>query len=153
MTKVIEVEGIGKVEVEFSLKANREIQIKGKDVLVRMKEFPPQSTPGAGYIVSSMLLITRDGTKHISDGAMSVVFEEALKPPIKEGMTRYTSDEVVQAWIASGKNLVDLVEEVIEYFRELYPIGQTMARPPAKETSPSRSKSSGKPSKEPASES
>jgi hypothetical protein len=52
MTKVIEVEGIGKVEVEFSLKANREIQIKGKDVLVRMKEFPPQSTPGAGYIVA-----------------------------------------------------------------------------------------------------
>ena len=149
MSKVIEIEGIGKVEVEFSLRANREIQIRGKDVLVRMGEFQKQSTPGTGYIVNSMLLITRDGTRHINDGIMSVVFEEALRLPIKEGMVRYTVDEMVQAWITSGKNLIDLVEEIIEYFREIYPIQQMMVRP---ERNTSQSKTSGKRSKESESE-
>ena len=115
-SKILEVENFGKVEIDFSLKANRQIQTNGTQALVAMRAMQPGVVAMTGYFVDGMVIRPAKGEPVPNDSMIDVVFSAALKLP-----TGKTPDDLIEAWIESGRDYMELVDEVRAYFHARYP--------------------------------
>jgi hypothetical protein len=119
-SKILEVENFGKVEINFNLKANRQIQVEGTPVLVGMRVMQRGYVASTEHFVNMMVIRPAKGEPVPNDSMIDVVFSAALKLP--EGKT---PDELIEAWIESGRDYMELVEEVRAYFHVRYPRRET----------------------------
>lgn len=115
-SKTLEVENFGKVEIDFSLKANRQIQMNGTQALVAMRVMQPGVVAMTGYFVDGMVIKPAKGEPVPNDTMIDVVFSAALNLPKGK-----TSDDLIEAWVESGRDCMELIEEVRSYFHVRYP--------------------------------
>lgn len=117
---IFSVDGFGDVEVNFSLRANRQIQKEGTKELTEMGLMESGTVASVGYFVNSMVFRTQQpGTKQVvvnpNDAMIDIVFKHALKLPEGKDV-----DDLIDAWMETGEGYVSLAIKVMEYFRNKY---------------------------------